>query len=190
MHDMRNLIIELDKLKSVYRQSYLSDMSRKENSAEHSWHLAVALMAMKDIIPATVNIDRAIRIALLHDVCEIGVGDISVYDAMRSEITVKEAVYMTGFAQKYDAFGKEALEVWHEYEDQESEESRWVKVVDRLLPFMLNIATEGKSWQEQGIRRSQVLELNSGIAKISPEVYAWIKNEVDDAVEKGWLLDA
>jgi putative hydrolase of HD superfamily len=190
MHDIQNLLIELDKLKSVYRQSYLSDLSRNENSAEHSWHLAVALMALKDIIPETVNIDHAIRIALLHDVCEIGVGDISVYDAMRAEITEKEADYMAVFAEKHDAFGREANDVWHEYENQGSEESRWVKVVDRLLPFILNIATEGKSWQEQGIRRSQVLALNSGIADISPELYKWIKNEIDGAVQNGWLLDA
>ena len=189
MQQIRSLLIELDKLKSVYRMTYLSDVSRAENSAEHSWHLAVALMALKDIIPESVDINHAIRMALLHDVCEIGAGDISVYHPKRSEKAKEEAEFMRAFASRHDAFGKEAAALWHEYEAQESEESKWVKVVDRLLPFILNLATDGKRWQEQGISRSQVLGINTCIRDMAPELYEWMKSEIEGAVKNGWLAD-
>ncbi|WP_299020106.1 HD family hydrolase [uncultured Photobacterium sp.] len=190
MKKITSLLVELDKLKSVYRMTYLSDISRTENSAEHSWHLAVALMALKDFIPETVDIDHAIKMALLHDVCEIGAGDISVYDPKRGEKAKEEAEFMQAFAERHDAFGKEASAMWYEYEEQVTAESRWVKVVDRLLPFILNLATEGKRWQEQGIARSQVLGINHCIEEIAPELFEWMKREIDEAVKNGWLKDA
>ena len=190
IQEIRNLLIELDKLKSVYRRAYLSDGSRNENSAEHSWHLAVALIAFKNIIPESVNMDHAMKMALLHDVCEIGAGDVSVYDPRRSEQTKIEREFMALFEERHDEFGKVTAALWHEYEAQESEESKWVKVIDRFLPFLLNLATRGKTWKEQGIRRTQVINLNKDIGVISPELFEWIKGEIDAAVKNGWLIDA
>lgn len=190
MHNIHELLIELDKLKSVYRKSYLTDGSRNENSAEHSWHLAVALMVLKDYIPESVNIDHAIKMALLHDVCEIGAGDISVYSSLRSEQTKNEVEYMAFFEGKYADFGQAAGALWREYENQESPESKWVKVADRLLPFMMNLATQGKTWKEQGISKSQVITLNKGIRDLSPELFQWMMEKIDGAVQNGWLIDA
>ncbi len=190
MHDIQNLLIELDKLKSVYRKSYLSDGSRNENSAEHSWHLAMALMVLKDYIPGSVNIDHAIKIALLHDLCEIGAGDISVYSSIRSEQTKNEVEYMALFEEKYPVFGLAAGALWREYENQETPESKWVKVADRLLPFLMNVATQGKTWQEQGISKSQVITLNQGIRDLSPELFEWMMDKIEEAVQNGWLIDA
>ncbi len=85
MHEIQNLLVELDKLKSVYRRAYITEGPRNENSAEHSWHLAVALMAFRDIIPDSVDLNHAIQVALIHDVCEIGTGDISIFDSNRAE---------------------------------------------------------------------------------------------------------
>jgi len=190
MHEIQSLLIELDKLKSVYRRAYLSNGSRNENSAEHSWHLAVALMVLKDIIPESVNIDHAIKIALLHDICEIGAGDISVYDSRRSEQTKSEGEYIALFEERHDGFGKATAALWREYENQESQESKWVNVVDRFLPFIMNLATQGKTWKEQSIRRSQVIALNKGIRDVSPRLFEWMKGEIDAAVQNGWLIDA
>lgn len=189
MRKTQNLLLELDKLKSVYRRAYLSDGSRNENSAEHSWHLAVALIALKEFIPESVDINHAIKMALLHDVCEIGAGDLSVYDPERANQAKSESEFMASFEENHGDFGKAAAAHWQEYESQETQESNWVKVVDRLLPFILNIATQGKTWQELRIRRSQVLALNQDIAKLSPELFAWMKDEIDSAVQNGWLKD-
>ena len=189
MEETRTLLMELDQLKSVIRKSWITTTERRENSAEHSWHLAVALLVFREIIPQTVNLDHAIRMALLHDVCEIGVGDVSVYDASRDEKTKEEAVFMDTFAKANGAFGEDAMALWEEYEAQATPESLWVKIVDRLLPFMLGLATEGRTWQEMGIRRSQVLGLNRTICDITPEIYQWMEGEIDKATAKGWLVD-
>ena len=184
-----SLITELDKLKSVYRRSYITDLSRNENSAEHSWHLAVALMALRDFIPADVNINHAIEIALTHDICEIGAGDVSIHSPERAQKADDEKAYMDSFAAEHGGFAKEIKMFWEEYEAQESAESHWVKVVDRLLPFLLNIATDGLVWREEKISKSHVLEINAPIRKTAPQLYGWIKEEIDKATAKGWLLD-
>lgn len=189
MDKIRNLLLELDKLKSVHRRAYLSDGSRNENSAEHSWHLAVALIALKEFIPESVDIDHAIKMALMHDICEIGAGDLSVYDPERADQTRSEEEYLAFFALRYGNFGNSAAALWQEYENQQTPESKWVKVVDRLLPFLLNIAAQGKTWKELSIRRNQVINLNQDIAKISPELFEWMKAEIDTAVQNGWLID-
>ena len=187
MDELQTLLLELDKLKAIYRRSYLSDRSRKENSAEHSWHLAIALLAVKDILPADIRLDHAIRMALVHDVCEIGAGDISVYDDARSQKTVEESAYITKFAAQFGSFGEEVAELWQEFEDQKTKESVWVKVVDRLLPILLNLATEGLTWRDGSISRSQVLSANRVIFETSPELGKWLLQEIDIAVQNCWL---
>lgn len=186
----KNLMMELDKLKMVYRRTYLSDCSRHENSAEHSWHLAVSLLALRDFMPDCLDIDHTIRMSLMHDICEIGAGDISVYDSRRSQKASEEGEYLNQLSATYGEFGEMAYSLWREYEDQKSEESRWVKVADRLLPFLLNLATHGKTWKEQDICRSQVLEVNRPIAEKLPEIYNWMVEEIEHAVQSGWLRDA
>ncbi len=141
-------------------------------------------------MPSDLNIDHAIKMALLHDVCEIGAGDISVYDSDRLSKTTEESEYVVEFANRHGRFGYEVASLWKEYEDQISMESKWVKVVDRFLPFLLNLASEGKTWKEQGICRSQVLEVNKSISVISPEIYDWMIGEIENAVQYGWLQDA
>ena len=190
MNKQRNLIIELDKLKSVYRTAYLSDGSRNENSAEHSWHLAITLMALKDLLPDDLNFDHAIRMALVHDVCEIGVGDVSVYAPSRGDMQEKESAYMKQFASQHGSFGDEVSALYHEFEAQKTKESIWVKVVDRLMPILLNLATEGRTWLEDSIKKSQVLAVNKIIFDHSEELGSWLKGEIDMAVQKGWLQDA
>lgn len=183
-------ILELDRLKTVMRNSYISDGTRSENSAEHSWHLAVALMSLADFLPEEFDLDHALRIALIHDICEIGAGDVPAYDCKRGSENVSEAEYIKIFKSRYGDFGKEVADLWYEYEAQQSIESRWVKLTDRILPFILNLATDGRVWQERGISRSQVLRQNLPVDSVCPEIYEWMKTEIDDAVQKGWLKDA
>jgi len=183
------VILEMDRLKAVLRNSCISDGTRRENSAEHSWHLAVTLMALSEWMPKDLDLDHAIQIALVHDLCEIGAGDVSVYDSKRGSERLLEAEYLEGFKHQFGKFGSEVAELWEEYEAQRSMESRWVKLADRLLPFILNLASEGKVWQARGISRSQVLGVNEPIDKVCPEMYAWMKVEIDGAVQKGWLQD-
>jgi putative hydrolase of HD superfamily len=190
MHGIRKVLMELDGLKSINRRAYISDGSRRENSAEHSWHLALALLVLQECMPEDLNLDHAIRIALVHDICEIGAGDISVYDPDRSKKAAEENAYIAEFSRNHRGLGNEVETLWREYEDQQTQESRWVKIADRLLPFLLNLASEGRTWKEQGVSRSQVLEVIKGILADSPDIHGWMVGEIDKAVQLGWLKDA
>ena len=181
--------ITYESREGCFGRNYLSDISRHENSAEHSWHLAITLLALKDMMPPELNIDHALRIALAHDVCEIGPGDVSIHSPLRAQKAIEEEAYMAEFAAKHQGFALQIQTLWQEYEEKNTRESRWVEVVDRLLPFLLNITTEGLVWREEGIGKNRVLKINTPIAKTAPDLYEWIVKEVEKAVEKGWLKD-
>lgn len=189
MKESHNLLLELDKLKSIYRKSYVTGGSRNENSAEHSWHLAVAILSFQKVFPSELNVDHAIRMALVHDICEIGAGDVCTYHSNDMQ-SLNERRYLTSFAQRYPFFGKEVLNLWEEYEEQATLESRWVRLIDKLLPFLLNITTEGKTWREQSITKEMVVSHHGFIEGVSPEIYNWMQAELNHAVNSGWLLDA
>jgi putative hydrolase of HD superfamily len=190
MEQLQSLLIELDGLKSVYRKSYISDGSRNENSAEHSWHLAMALMSLKSLLPSEIKIDHAIKLALVHDICEIGPGDVCAYDPNRADKAENEEAYLTSLAEQYPAFGTDVLNLWFEYESQQTLESHWVKVVDMLPPFLLNLASEGRTWQEQNITATMVRKHNKFVHTISPEIHEWMMGELENAINKGWLAKA
>lgn len=180
--------IELDALKSVYRKSYLSDYARNENTAEHSWHLSIAVMMLHEEIPEGIDLLKALKMSLVHDICEIGAGDISVFDKDRDKIQSAEKEYLLLLGKKFPGtFTEELLLLWEEYEEQATIESRWVKVFDRLLPFCMNLATQGRSWKEQKVRKQQVLAIHEPIKKQAPEMYAWLENKAAYAVSQGWL---
>lgn len=190
MNDIYPFLLELDKLKGVSRRAYIYDQSRNENSAEHSWHLALAILTLKEELDIEIDIVKAVKMALVHDLCEIGAGDLSIYDPDRSKQDVKEREYMRQLSKCPLKYISEILDLWEEFEEQVSMESRWVKIVDRLLPFMMNLNTHGKAWQEQGISKSQVIEINQLVAKEAPDIYDWMLHQIDEAVEKKWLVNS
>ncbi|MEM7293298.1 MAG: HD domain-containing protein [Pseudomonadota bacterium] len=189
MEDLYRFMTELDKLKSVYRKVYLIDESRKENSAEHSWHLAMAVLTTHEKFNLEFDALHAVKLALVHDVCEIDAGDLSVFDANRQNKHADEKKCIARLAAFDEPFAAQLMPLWEEYEAQKSEEARWVKVMDRLLPFMTNYATEGRAWQEMGIRADQVREVMAFIETRSPEIYNWLMEHVDRATDQGWLRE-
>jgi len=194
MDDLYSFLMEMDKLKQVNRQSYVGPgrvdgASRRENSAEHSWHLAIALLSLQQRFDPALNWLHTLKMALVHDICEIGPGDISIFDERRQHKTVRERAYLQTLVENSPHFAGEVLLLWEEYEAQQTLESQWVKIVDRLLPFMMNLNTGGLAWQEQGICRSQVLAINRTTAVQAPEIYSWMLEKIDQAVAQGWLQD-
>jgi len=188
--EVYRFLMELDGLKSIYRNSFLADASRNENSAEHSWHLSMAILVFQKEIPEDIDVFKTIKMALIHDVCEIGAGDISVYDTKRKEKYHEEKRYLLELKNRFNlVIIDEIIELWTEYEEQKTPESKWVKVFDRLIPFCHYMATEGKSWQKQNVRKSQVIHINSPIKEQSPEMYAWVLEKIDYAVKMGWLKE-
>jgi len=183
-------LIDAERLKLVERRAYVSNLSRRENSAEHSWHLALGLITLARELDLEIDLPRALMMAVVHDLCEIDAGDTPAYGPARPDQHEAERQCIERLAGHGLKFGAEMRQLWLEYEAQETRESRWVKVLDRVMPFVVNLACEGKNWQEQSISRSQVLKINEPVRRHAPEVFEWMVGRVEDCVRKGWLRDA
>ncbi|WP_316173216.1 HD domain-containing protein [Bradyrhizobium sp. SZCCHNRI2049] len=156
-----HFLLEIDRLKCVVRQSRLADGSRRENSAEHSWHLAMFATTLCQHAEGETNVCRVVQLLLLHDVIEIDAGDTPIHSSNRSksELAAAEAqaarrifgLLPTGQARQFEA-------LWHEFEAGETNEARFAKALDRLQPLLLNVAVGGGTWSENGVREEQVIE--------------------------------
>jgi putative hydrolase of HD superfamily len=182
-------LLDVEQLKLVQRRAYVSDGSRRENSAEHSWHLALGLVTLARELDLDIDMEKALVMALIHDTCEIDAGDTPIYGAARPDQHAAELACIDRLAAHGLKFGKEMRELWLEYEAQQTREARWVKVMDRVMPLVVNIATQGRTWKEQSVRRSQVLHVNKPVKEHAPEIYAWVERRIEDCVKAGWLVD-
>jgi putative hydrolases of HD superfamily len=183
-------LTDLERLKLVSRKAYVSDLSRRENSAEHSWHLALGLLTIAHELNLRLDLHKALVMALIHDTCEIDAGDTPVYGASRPDQQEAELRCVQRLASHEVSFGFILRDLWLEYEAQVSLESRWVKVLDRLMPFIVNLATQGQNWKEQSISRSQVIHVSKPVRDHAPEIYAWMIKRIEECVTDGWLRDA
>ncbi len=185
-------ILEIDKLKTVLRQTMLADDSRQENSAEHSWHLAMTALALAPFADEPVDLERVVKILLVHDIVEIDAGDVFIYDAeARAAIAVAEQEAADRiFAMLPDPEGRDLRSAWDEYEARETPEAKFAYSCDRLQPLMLNLAIGGGSWNRHGITADQVKNINGGIALGLTKLWEVAEAMLDAAVADGSLLPA
>lgn len=183
-------LTDLERLKLVERKAYVSDLSRRENSAEHSWHLAIGLLTISHELKLEIDVHKALVMALIHDACEIDAGDTPVYGQDRPDQHEAELRCIQRLEAHGVVFGTSMRDLWLEYEEQISIESRWVKVLDRLMPFIVNIATGGRTWQEQAVSRSQLSRVNEPVLQHAPELHEWMQQQIEGFVAAGWLRDA
>lgn len=182
-------LLQLDALKLVNRRTYINAGERLENSAEHSWHLAMACWSMASYFEQNLSMEKLLKLALLHDLGEIDAGDTFLYADNRSEAHIAERICVNRFASDPGNFIPDLCELWEDQEAGLSPEAKVLKVVDRLLPFLHNIASAGKTWQNQGIRRSQVVNAHAFVDKEYPTLWLWMSKKIDDATAAGWLID-
>jgi putative hydrolase of HD superfamily len=182
-------LMELDGLKLVERRTYISGGQRRENSGEHSWHVALAAWALASHLGRDISLEKLLKLALIHDLGEIGAGDTFLYAADRHQGASAEREHVTGIALRHGALIPDLEALWDEQELGQTPEARLLKIADRVLPFLHNITSEGRAWRENGIARSQVLGAHSFIAGEAPELFAWIEAQVEEAVRRGWLRD-
>lgn len=187
--ELLSFLLEIDKLKTIERRAYICGGKRRENSAEHSWHLAIAVWMLTEHFEISINLERTIKMALVHDLCEIDAGDTPVYSQHQEDKFNNEKQCVDRLTDLAPNSLKEVKELWLEYENDLTIESKWVKIADRLLPFLHNISSSGKTWREQGTKKSQVLLINKPIADTCPALYDWIVKEIDCATKKSWLID-
>ncbi|NUU67254.1 HD domain-containing protein [Enterobacteriaceae bacterium BIT-l23] len=189
LHQVIAFLMELDKLKQVERRTRLIGNSRHENSAEHSWHLAMGALSLYPFAPQGVDIGRVVKMALLHDIVEIDVGDVLVYDlAGREAVEEQEARAAERlFGLLPQPMAGEFLLLWQEYEAGESLDARFAGALDRVLPVLQNLHNEGRSWLENNIALEQVIQRNAHVADTLPELWHYVEGQLQIAQQKGWL---
>ncbi|PCI45557.1 MAG: phosphohydrolase [Moraxellaceae bacterium] len=182
--------IELDALKLVNRRTYINGGERVENSAEHSWHLAMACWSISRSFELGVSEEKLLKLALVHDLGEIDAGDTFLYSKDRASAHEAERKCVRRLEMHGGNGVSDLAAIWEEQETGSSIEAKLLKAVDRLLPFLHNISSHGKAWLEHGIKRSQVTNAHEFILDDFPEIHAWLHEKVNFAVEEGWLIDA
>ena len=180
---------EIDKMTGVYRRTMLLSKERRENDAEHSWHIAVMALLFKEYCVEEPSVERAIKMLVVHDLVEIYAGDTFAYDDKGNEDKeAREAAAADKlFSQIPPEQGQEIRALWEEFDAMETTDSKYAACLDRLQPFLHNTLTEGFTWVESGTNRSKVEKRMHIIKEFMPEVYSWIDKNLDNAVEKGWL---
>ncbi|MGR2837904.1 HD domain-containing protein [Vibrio vulnificus] len=184
------LLMELDKLKSVLRRTRVKSADKRlENSAEHSWHVALMALLMEEHANEPVNIGRVVKMLLLHDVVEIDAGDTFVYDAVASEQQAEKelAAAQRLFGMLPADQGEELLQLWLEFEAAQTADAKFGKALDRIIPMLLNYHNQGQSWQEHGVTRLQALTVNQKIDLGSHVLWDKAQEIIEQATQNGWL---
>lgn len=188
--NISDFLLQLDALKSVNRRTYINGGERVENSAEHSWQLAMACWAFAELLEGDYDITKLVKFALIHDIGEIEAGDTFLYSINRNGAHVEERKCVERISTHPGNSINDIVELWEEQEAGVSKEARLLKVIDRLLPFLHNITSKGRAWQENNINKDQVLRMHQFIQKENAEIYKWFISKVELAVHQGWLDDS
>jgi putative hydrolase of HD superfamily len=183
-------ILELDKLKTVTRKTRPLGLERYENSAEHSWQLALLAASMAHHAETPVDIDRVVAMLLIHDVGEIETGDTIFYaeDGWPERKAAELAAVTRIFGILPEPQCAHFLALWQEFEAAETPESRFAHAVDRAMPVLLNLANNGQSWRENGITYERVVRRVAPPIKTGcPSLWSWIEARLEEEQRKGWF---
>ncbi len=180
-------IVEIDKVKNIFRQTYLADARRKENDAEHSWHIALMAYLLQEYAEKPVDVSKVMLMVLIHDLVEIDAGDTYAYDDAGAETkrAREEAAADRIFGLLPEDQGKYFRELWEEFEAYESPEGKYAHLLDNFQPLLLNDASGGLSWQEHQVKKSQIYKRNEKIEETSETIWNCMKEIVQKHIECG-----
>ena len=182
-------LIEIDKVKHIYRQNYLADGSRHENDAEHSWHIAMMAVLLKEYAKEDVDVLKVMTMVLIHDLVEIDAGDTYAYDEAGAE-TKKEREMIAAeriFQMLPKDQGTYFRTLWDEFEAYESADARYAHMLDNFQPFLLNDASDGVSWVEHGVKKEQIYKRNEKTGETAPEIWEYMKAVIESQIEQGHI---
>ena len=185
-------IVEVDRLKEVLRQNVLTVSRRRENDAEHSWHLCLCVLVLAEHADATrLDVLRVLKMLILHDLVEIDAGDTFAYDSggapQQHEREARAADRLFGMLPEDQA--REFRSIWEEFEERKTPEARFAAAIDRFQPMLLNTRTEGHSWRQHGVVASQVMSRGAAIREASSSLWEYVADMIRDAVSRGHLAD-
>lgn len=185
-------IREIDKEKFIKRQTYLTDGVQKENDAEHAWHMAVMTLLLSEYANEEIDVLKTISMLLIHDLVEIDAGDTYAYDeeGKKTKKQREEKAAERIFGILPEEQGRYLRSLWDEFEAQQTKEAKFARTMDNIQPTMLNAATDGKSWEERGIRLSQILRRNKNTAAGSESLWEYsYQNFIEPNVKRGKIKD-
>lgn len=184
--------LEIDKEKFVGRQTYLSDGIRKENDAEHAWHMAVMTFLLSEYANEDIDVLKTMTMLLIHDLVEVYAGDTYAYDENAKQTQRERELQAADrlFAILPEDQGAKLRAIWDEFEARETPEAKFARTMDNVQPVMLNAATDGKSWAERGVKLSQILGRNAHTAEGSETLWEYsLHNFIEPNVENGHIVD-
>ncbi len=182
-------IITIDEMKNVLRRNLVVDGSRRENDAEHSWHLAVMAMILEEYSADKVDISKVLKIALVHDLVEVYAGDTFAYDVKGNEDKLDREIMAAEklFGMLKDGQGDEIRALWDEFEAKETAESKYANAIDRLQPLILNYLTNGHTWKLGDVHAPQIYKRMDIIRTATPELWHIVEGIISTSIETGLL---
>lgn len=190
MQAIIDFIREIDRLKGVERKTKPLGLERFENSAEHSWQLAVMTLSLSNLSTEPIDVLRTIKMLLLHDVGEIDTGDTIVYATeIREQRKAEELAAVQRICGMLpERLSSEFVALWQEFEAAETAEAKFAHAMDRSVPIILNLANNGQSWRENGIRFEQVIKRNGpAVEAACPALWTYLKEKLEEAQRDGWF---
>lgn len=187
-----DFILEVDKVKNIFRQTYLADGNRKENDAEHSWHLALMAVLLKEYSNEEVDLSKVIPMVLAHDLVEIDAGDTYAYDeeGLNTQREREGRAADRIYALLPEDQRKKLRDIWEEFEAGETPEAKFAHTMDNLQPAMLNAVNNGVSWKEHGIAMSQIMKRNAHTAEGSQVLWDYAyENFFKKNIDAGNIID-
>jgi putative hydrolase of HD superfamily len=187
-----SFIVEVDKVKNVMRRTLLIDGSRRENDAEHSWHLAIMAMLLTEYAEdKNFTLDRVLKMVIVHDLVEIYAGDTFAFDVqgnLEKEEKEKKAADKL-FGQLPEDQAKQFRKLWEEFDEAKTPDARYAAALDRLQPFIHNLCTEGHTWVQAKVNKEQVYKRSGLSMEVLPALKPWMEEQINEAIKKGWIVD-
>ncbi|MBM7869697.1 putative hydrolase of HD superfamily [Clostridium pascui] len=182
-------IVEIDKLKHIFRQNIVTGTTRNENDAEHSWHLAIMAMMLYEYSKVPVDVLQVIKMVVIHDLVEIYAGDTYCYDEKgyedKAEREERAAERLFGMLPGDQS--EEVWNLWREFEELKTSEAKFAACLDRVQPLILNYNTNGHTWRRPGVTSEMVLKRNEILKENAPEIWEYAKEIIEDSIKRGYL---
>ncbi len=184
-------ILEADKEKNIFRQTHLSGNGRRENDAEHAWHMAMMIYLLREYSNEPIDAAKAMMMALIHDIVEIDAGDTYAYDAqgMESQQEREARAAERIFGMLPEDQKKELKGLFEEFEAYETPEAKFARAMDNFQPLLLNNSNDGGDWREHRVKKSQIMKRHTKTALGSEEIWSYARELIERNVEKGNIID-